>query len=111
MNTNTKNTITIDFSKLGGPVYIGRPKGKAAREKYKLDVVDRSNDLVKVIIPDNTFSINSSFFLGFFGNSIRHKKSKENFLAQFEFITKNKAVQDDINDFIGRALREKKPLI
>lgn len=111
MNIDEKNTSTIDFSKLGGPVYIGRPKGKAAREKYKLDELDHSNYKVKVIIPDGTFSINSSFFLSFFGDSIRYKKSKENFLTQFEFQTNNKAILEDIDDFIGRALREKKSLL
>jgi len=111
MSADTGDILTIDFSKLGGPVYIGRPKGTEARKKYKLDQIDCDNTHVEVIIPNDTFSINSSFFLSFFGDSIRQKKTKENFLAYFKFITENKAVQENIDDFIGRALREKKPLI
>ena len=111
MNKESENILEIDFSKLGGPVYIGRPKGIAARKKYQLDNIDKSNQQVAVIIPDDTFSINSSFFLGFFGDSVRAKGSKEAFLTQYKFKTQNNTIKEDIDDFVGRALREKKPLI
>ena len=62
--------MEIDFAKLGGPVYVGRANGAAVRALLKLDALDAHDDPVIVSVPEGTYSVNSSFFLGMFGPSI-----------------------------------------
>ena len=102
--------ITINFKNLGGPVYVGRPRGEKAREKLKLDEIDKSQKCVDVIVPDDTYSINSSFFLGLFGNSIRIAGSRDAFLKKYHFVCKE-MFNDTIEKGIQRALQEKTPIM
>ena len=67
--TNHKLT-TIDFSELGGPVFIGRPRGRDARKVMNLDELDTIEGSINVLIPDDTYALNSSYFLEMFGKSI-----------------------------------------
>lgn len=103
--------VNIDFKKLGGPTYIGRDKGEAARKELKLDELEGSGVLERVFvdIPPGTYNINSSFFLGLFGKSIRKAGSKDKFLSLFEFRTHGKTYQV-INRSIERALVANKEL-
>ncbi|MDP2572888.1 hypothetical protein Q8W40_11900 [Vibrio penaeicida] len=103
--------VDIDFKKLGGPTYIGRDKGEAVRKNFKLDELEMADCLekVRVNIPPETYNINSSFFLGLFGKSIRKAGSEENFLAVFDFQTHGKTYQV-IKRSIERALVAKKGL-
>lgn len=105
------NTVNIDFKKLGGPTYIGRDQGEAARESFKLDELESSGLLKRVIvdIPPETYNINSSFFLGLFGASIRRAGSRDKFLSLFEFETHGKNYQV-IKRSIERALVAQKGL-
>lgn len=99
--------INIDFAALGGPVYIGRDRGEAARKKYNLDEIDRDvNCLIVVSVPDSTYSINSSFFLGFFGDSIVRAGSREAFLKKFSFSCPP-TIMATIDRCIQRALHQK----
>jgi len=101
----------IDFAKLGGPVYIGRPKGEAAREKLNVDCFDKDDNVViDVVIPDNTYSINSSFFLGLFGDSIRAAGSREAFLKKYNFKTSPEFMKS-VESGIQRALHEQSFLL
>lgn len=82
-------TMKIDFVSLGGPVYSGRPRGVAVREKYALDAVDKdATQVVDVTIPDDTYSMTSSFFLGLFGPSVVRAGSSEAFFRKFHFDAK-----------------------
>lgn len=79
-------TITVlDLSNVAGPVYSGRDRGIALREKYNLDALDDHSDSVQVIIPENTYTISSSFFLGLFGPSVRKCGSVDRFEGKFHF--------------------------
>lgn len=104
------NNLVINFKDLGGPVYIGRARGEIVREKLKLDKYDSGDICVEVIIPDETYAINSSFFLGMFGNSIRKAGTREAFLAKYIFRC-NDIFQDVIESCIARALQEKTTII
>jgi len=101
--------LEIDIGKYGGPVYIGREKGKAIRDKFGLDSVDSSETRVCVLIPDNTYSINSSYFLSLFGPSIRAAGSRDAFLDKYEF-RGPPSVWETIDSCISRALHEKTAL-
>lgn len=102
---------TIDFANLGGPLYSGRPRGELAREKLQLDLLDTDNDVVvDVIIPEQTYSVTSSFFLGMFGKSVRVAGSRDAFRQKYRFNT-SEHMNEKFDDFIDRAVREKGPLI
>jgi len=104
------DSVTINFSDFGGPVYIGRPKGEKARARFQLDLLDETDQTVFIKIPEGTYSINSSFFLGFFGKSIRSAGSRESFLKKYQF-SAPESLNEAIESFITRALHEKKPMI
>ena len=103
--------IEIDLRKFGGPVYTGRDKGQSIREKNKLDKIDQ-DPLTNVIIlvPDNAFSLNSSFFLGLLGKSIRAAGSREKFLDKFKF-KYPPHIGEYIDSGIERALLERTSLL
>ena len=75
----------IDFKKLGGPVFVGRANGAQARLKLRIDQLDQQNDPVHVRIPEDTYAVNSSFFLGLFGPSLARFNSRERFFAHYQF--------------------------
>lgn len=102
--------IEIDLKNFGGPVYSGRAKGEQVRSKIKLDEIDSNATKVRIIVPENTFSLNSSFFLGLFGNSIRAAGSSNVFLEKFKF-NNPPHIDKYITSGIERALLERMPLI
>jgi hypothetical protein len=93
----------IDFGILGGPVFTGRARGREARLLLRLDELDRSATEIAVIVPDQTYSISSSFFLGLFEESIVAAGSKEAFEAKY-FISAKPALRASIQSCIFRAL-------
>ncbi|WP_414432721.1 hypothetical protein [Alcanivorax sp. IL2] len=104
-------TKSINLADFGGPTYIGRDNGEAVRKKLGLDKMDKNNEVSFTIeIPEDTFNINSSFFLGLFGDSIRSCGSKSAFLSKFNFETHGREYSI-INKSIDRALRERKGII
>lgn len=97
-------SLVIDFSKYNGPVYTGRERGARLREELALDSVDESGESVEVSIPENTYTVTSSFFLGLFGPSVVRAGSKDKFYEQFHF--KLPAfLQPDVDGYIARALQ------
>ena len=75
----------IDLSILGGRAYLGRDNGKATRKHFDLDALDLIDQPVKVVIPSNTVTLASSFFLGLFAKSIINARSKAAFLKHYQF--------------------------
>lgn len=73
----------IDFAELGGPVYVGRDNGLAARNKCRVDELDSVAEAVRVRIPNDAYSVNSSFFLGMFGRSLAQFGTREAFLDHY----------------------------
>lgn len=101
-----KKPLVIDFANLGGPVYIGREKGEAARKKLHLEILDSDKEMSAIVtIPATTYSINSSFFLGLFGPSIRAAGTREAFLNKFTFKCSTEEMKS-VESGIQRALLE-----
>ena len=86
-------------------VISGRNLGKEQRKRLKLDELVAKNDTIEVIIPDNIYSMSSSFFLGMFGDIVRNCKTKEKFLEKFIFIC-SESLKNNINDGINDALND-----
>jgi len=102
--------IELLLSKLGGPVYVGRPQGEQARLTLKIDDLDQNDVQIKIIIPNNTYSVNSSFFLGLLAPTVQLAGSKEKFKDKFSF-EGPKEILAEFDGYIDRALLEKKGLL
>ena len=75
----------LDFASFGGPVFVGRDNGIEARKRFKIEKYDTEASQVIIKIDPNTYSVNSSFFLGLFGTSLKYFGSKESFLEHYRF--------------------------
>ena len=102
--------IVIDFQRIEGSVHSGRSKGELTREKFNLDEIDKEQRKVIVRIPESTYSVTTSFFLGLFGRSIRQAGSRKAFLSRYEFQAP-KVFLDTFETYISRALQDHRPLI
>jgi hypothetical protein len=85
-------------------VISGRDCGEAFRKSFELDKLDTAAGEVRVSISNDVVSINTSFFLGLFGPSVKR-------LGQVGFFAKYKFVCDDIHletiyEGVSRALKE-----
>jgi len=83
------NTINLeDFRVSDGQrvskVFTGRDRGKFVRENSKIDEIEAKYDAVNIVIPDNVYSINPSFFEEFLVNVVK-KLGKDEFLKKFNF--------------------------
>lgn len=79
------STMTVDLKRLAGPVFSGRDRGIAARREFQLDSSEDLSDSVEVLLPDNTYTVTSSFFLGLFGDSVRKCGSLSQFEKKYHF--------------------------
>lgn len=78
-------TLTVDLSRVSGPVYSGRDRGVALRESYALDSREDGAEAVNVVIPESAYTVSSSFFLGLFGPSVQKCGSVDSFERKFRF--------------------------
>lgn len=98
----------IDFEKYRSPeskVFSGRERGRVVREQIGFEEILNSSSKVEILIPDDIYTVNTSFFLGLFGNIVRR-------LGELEFRNKfifkcTASILDDIEEGIDRALKEK----
>lgn len=97
-----------DFKSGGSRVYSGRARGEAVRKSGRLDSLDGQECVVTVKVPEDTLSINSSFFLGLFGDSVRALR-EEGFRNKYKFVAQE-VIQANIEEGIARALKEKSVL-
>lgn len=64
----------INISEINNKKYkvlSGVELGKAARKCFNLDLLDSQKNLVEFYVPDDVYSVNSSFFSGMFQKSIK----------------------------------------
>lgn len=91
-------------------VFTGRDRGKSVREKSKIDLIEQESDSVNIIIPDNIYSINPSFFEELFINVVQ-KLGKDAFLEKFKFSSLGDYdYEKPLNEAIDRILRSKTAL-
>lgn len=95
---------TIDFATIEGPVYTGRDRGERLRDNLKLDQLDVTADVVNVRIPETTYTISSSFFLGLFGPSVIKAGSKEAFYRRYHFESPS-FLSEVMDSYVSRALQ------
>lgn len=89
-------------------VYTGRSRGRQDRARFLIDQHDDSDEVVEVVVPDEIYSMTSSYFLELFGKSIR-KLGRDEFLRKYAIVGPDHVLRK-VDDWIARALREKKGL-
>lgn len=86
-------------------VFTGRDRGKYVREKSHIDEIEKKYESINIIIPENIYSINPSFFEEFLVNVVR-KLGKEAFLKKFKFESKGDYEYEmPLNQAIDRILK------
>jgi len=103
--------IVIDLGKYVGPIFTGRSRGEAVRKDFDLNKLDNIPNVSFIVkIPPDTFALNSSFFLGLFGPSVRTLGSRDRFLTRFKFQNPDH-ISEFIESGVERALQERQSLI
>lgn len=88
-------------------VFTGRDRGRTVREKSRLDILSDKNDKIRIVIPNNVYAINPSFFEELFLNVVQ-KLGKDRFLQKFEFVSVGEySYEKALHEAITRILRTK----
>ena len=90
-------------------VLSGRTKGEKIRKELQLQTIDKEAEPIAVEVPLGVVSMNSSFFLGLFGPSVR-QLGAENFKRKYMFKARP-AVVEDVNRGIRDALKSHVTLV
>jgi len=88
--------------------FIGRKQGEDARKQLKLDLLDKSDDVIELVVPKDTTSFNPSFFLGLLYASISrlgvdHFRNKYNFTYETDSPSLRDILKRNIEDGIRNA--------
>lgn len=87
-------------------VFTGRDRGEDVRKASNIDKIEEAYDEVKIVIPDNIYSINPSFFEELFVNVVM-KLGKEKFREKFKFESLGKYnYEKPLSEAIMRILRK-----
>jgi hypothetical protein len=105
------NEILLEnYRTKGAKIFTGRDRGEYVRDKSKIDEIERSNEQITIVIPDNLYSINPSFFEELFVNVVT-KLGKEKFYNKFIFKNDGKYnYEKPLREAVERILREKTAL-
>jgi hypothetical protein len=103
-------TIRIDlgnYKNNSSTVFTGRPQGKEVREKIGLDKIDKDNNKAAIfVVPEDTTSINPSFYLGLLYDSFK-KLGIEGFKKKYSFnvLVKNAEMLNELNKNLADGFR------
>lgn len=87
----------------------GRDKGEEVRKLLELDTKDRDTVRVTIRVPPKVLSLNSSFFLGLFGASVKDLGIAR-FDAKYHFECSSPLILEDVDRGKREALIESNPL-
>jgi hypothetical protein len=103
------NMLRIDLNEVrvpaGSGLLSGRDSGVAARQRFNVAKLDRGIGEISVLIPDEVFSLNTSFFLGLFGESVR-VLGEDGFRKRYRFVCDEDVHRPTIERGIEKALKE-----
>ena len=85
MNNVKKIDLDVARTSREAKVFSGRERGKHWRREFGLDELDHDDSIVEVLIPEDILSINLSFFLSLFGESVRYL-GEEDFRRKYKFV-------------------------
>lgn len=90
----SNKTMKIDlkhFKRKESKVFTGRPEGQKVRKDLKLDEIDKNDIVVNILIPNDTLSVNSSFFSGMFQKSLS-TLGETQFRKKYQFICRKEVI-------------------
>lgn len=103
------NSLTInlqDYRTPGSRVFTGRDRGREVRNLSMIDQLEKVNDKIVIVIPEDIGSINPSFLEEFFFNVVT-KLKQDNFSKKFEFVNNGRyKIATDLEEAVERILRE-----
>ena len=111
MIAEPKQADRIDLEEFRSPgviVLSGRPKGVALRRRLGLDKKDIQPGQITIVVPQEIVSLNSSFFLGLFADSVT-TLGREKFEQKYLFECPSE-IREDVEDGIRQALDESNPI-
>lgn len=88
----------------------GHDRGIAARERFKLDDLDASEELVTVVVPEDIYLLSPSFIQGMFSESMQALGGREGFFKHYDFDASSLVVEQ-IESGITASMMERKPLV
>ncbi len=101
--------LAVDLNEVRTPpksgLLSGRDAGLAARRHFNIDKLDATDGPIKVLIPDEVFSMNTSFFLGLFGDSVR-ALLPDGFRKKYRFVCEEGIHRMTIERGIQKAMKE-----
>lgn len=100
----TKKVVNIDLKKLTGRVFVGRSNGQAARKHFKLDQYSPKENTLVFLVPDDTISINSSFFLGLFGRDVQKIADFKDFFDYVDISKVDERFKEQLQVAVKRSL-------
>ena len=108
MSLSKDNIINLeDFRVTGAKVFTGRDRGLYVRTKCNIDELESKNSSMEIIVPNNIYSINPSFFEELFLNVVL-KLGRDEFLKKFKFTSQGSYnYERPLNEAIDRILRSK----
>jgi hypothetical protein len=74
-----------DVTSAGTQVYAGRQSGREARAAAQLDRLDEAGAIVEIHVPQDAWTMSSSFFGGMFGPSVE-RYGRDEFLKHYHFV-------------------------
>ncbi|MDI1306291.1 MAG: DUF4325 domain-containing protein [bacterium] len=106
--------VTLDLTTYrteGARVFTGRDRGKLVRDKSLIDELEKNYDQIKILIPEDIYSINPSFLEEFLFNVVS-KLGKDGFYKKFEFSNAGEyEIEEDLESAIERILRKSNALL
>lgn len=110
----TDNQIELTKAHRGGTkstTFAGRPEGRKVRANLDLDKKDKEPNNYQVVIPNDTTSMNPSFYLGLFFESIE-LLGIERFQQKYAFNLSTmeprlkEVVEDNLKECLRKAINE-----
>lgn len=86
----------IDFQEIvsGGTfVLSGKQKGMNTRQKFNLDALDKSQEVVEITIPSGLEIITPSFGMGMFSASVIASGTVDNFFKKYHFNASTQVIE------------------
>ncbi|MBN8837082.1 MAG: DUF4325 domain-containing protein [Sphingobacteriia bacterium] len=116
MKLSNENIINLEDYRVKGSdgtvakVFTGRDRGEYVRIASNLDNIEKKYNTVTIVIPDNIYSINPSFFEELFVNVVLKLGANE-FREKFKFESHgNYNYERPLSEAIIRILRKKSAL-
>lgn len=91
------------FNSSDSKVYSGQNRGKDLRSSLTIEKLEKRYNKIIISIPEDTFSVNPSFFLGFLGKSVKTLGEKS-FKMKYKFVC-TETIMENISEGIESALK------